>query len=276
MRSKNHVRLVQVASVSAFTYMLTIFCLSTTVPLNGRNVAQISDHYFNLFAPPGLTFMIWSLILLLLVIYTVRLQMRLNRLPAEAQPRLIRQGWLFALTCLLNGSWLLTWHLEQMRLTMGLMMLLLVILLMLYLDIPLDLPLRKRWLNRLPFSLYLGWISVTAMANATILLVSMNWSAFGLLPQVWTLLLFSAIVLLGWIFLIRFRDIGFALVLVLALAGILYRHVILLEGEFPAIIYGAWAAIGLLAAGMLLALCHAFKLKPVTEPDDQASSVISA
>ena len=263
MRSKDHVRLVQVASVSAFTYMLTIFCLSMTVPLNGRNVAQISNHYFNLFAPPGLTFMIWGLIFLLLVIYTVRLQMRLNHLPAESQPSLIRQGWLFALTCLLNGSWLLTWHLEQMRLSMGLMLMLLVILLMLYLDIIVDLPLRKRWLIRLPFSLYLGWICVTTMANVTILLVSMNWQGNGLLPQVWALLLIGAIALLGWIFLVRFRDIGFALVLVLALAGILYRHVILLEQAYPAIIYGTWTAIGLLAVGMLLALFHAFKLKPV-------------
>jgi len=265
MRLNNHVRLVQVASVTAFTFMLTIFCLSTTVPLNGRNPAQISDHYANLFAPPGLAFLIWGPIFLLLIIYTVRLQMRLNRLPDETRPRLVRQGWLFTLTSLLNGGWLLAWHLEQMRLTMGLMIMLLVFLLMLYLDVPPDLPLRRRWLRRLPFSLYLGWVSVTALANTTIFLVSMNWQGGGIDQQIWTLLLIAAMTLLGWIFLARFRDIGFALVLILALASILYRHVVLLDLAWPAVVYGICAAIGLLAGGMLLALFHAFKLKPVPE-----------
>jgi len=45
----------------------------------------------------------------------------------------------------------------------------------------------------LPFSIYLGWINVATIANATALLVHLNWSTFGPGNQFWAI----AVIIVG-------------------------------------------------------------------------------
>ncbi len=266
MRTRHSIHLVQIASVVSLLYMLTLSALSTTMPLNGRNPAQISDHYPNLFLPEGMSFMIWALIDLLLIFYAIRIQMRLHRLPAGEQPRLMRQGWLFSISNVLNGSWIFAWHFEFIRLSMGIMLMLLIILIMLYIDIPLDLSFGQRFLRRLPFSIYLGWICVATFSNVAVLLVSVSWQGGSGGPVFWALLLLGGAALLGWIFLWRYRDYGFALALAWAVSGILIRHYTTLQKAYPLVIGGAIGVLGLLAAGILIAIVRGIRVhfrKPI-------------
>ena len=54
--------------VAGFFYiaMVLVNFLANALPINNRTTGAISNAYFNLFAPAGLTFSIWGLIYLLL------------------------------------------------------------------------------------------------------------------------------------------------------------------------------------------------------------------
>ena len=106
------------------------------------------------------------------------------------------------------------------------MLLLLLTLTQLYLKIKKValLSLAEKWLVKLPFTLYFAWISVATIANVSAYLVSVNWDGGFFTPLIWTILMMGiAVVLAAWISM-RFREPGFALVVVWALFGIFWRH----------------------------------------------------
>ncbi|MPN10141.1 hypothetical protein SDC9_157436 [bioreactor metagenome] len=160
-------------------------------------------------------------------------------------------GLLFSLTCLLNAGWIVAWHYFQIPLTMLLMILLLLSLIYIRSLIGTQhLSSRERLLVRLPFSVYFGWITVATIANATVLLVSLDWHRFGLSEQLWTVIILIVGTLIGAAAAIRFQDVPYVLVLIWAYVGILVRHVSKhgLAGRYPAVMITASLCIALLAA----------------------------
>ena len=97
-----------------------------------------------------------------------------------------------------------------------------------------------------PFSVYLGWISVATIANFAAFFVSIEWSAFGLAPELWTVIVMRVAVLLGLMFLFKRRDFAYALVVVWAFAGIWLQHRDYWSGQYPVIQYTAVAGIAVL------------------------------
>jgi translocator protein len=76
------------------------------------------------------------------------------------------------------------------------------------------------WLVNLPFSIYLGWLTVATIANATQLLYSLNWNGFGISAEIWAvIILFTAVVISALVSFTR-RDAAYALVLIWAFIGI--------------------------------------------------------
>jgi hypothetical protein len=63
-----------VRGVSALSYvgMVAVNGLANALPLNGITTGEVSDAYFNLFAPAGVTFAIWGVIYVLLAILVVQ------------------------------------------------------------------------------------------------------------------------------------------------------------------------------------------------------------
>ena len=56
----------------------------------------------------------------------------------------------------------------------------------------------ERWLVQLPFSIYLGWVTVATIANVTAFLNSVDWNGFGISPEIWTfIMLVVAVVVAG-------------------------------------------------------------------------------
>lgn len=82
----------------------------------------------------------------------------------------------------------------------------------------------ERWLAHAPFSLYLGWISVATIANATDVLYYLGWNGGGLAPEVWAVILLGITVVLGALMAWLRRDVIYLLVLVWALAGIAVKQ----------------------------------------------------
>ena len=82
----------------------------------------------------------------------------------------------------------------------------------------------ERYLIHLPFSIYLGWITVATIANVTTLLVDRNWGALGLGEQFWAVLVIVVAIVITMRILLTRNDIFYALVVDWALLGILIKR----------------------------------------------------
>jgi translocator protein len=236
-------RTLQIAvNIVALVATLVVNGLATTLPLGGRTTAEISDSLPSLFTPAGYVFSIWGLIYLALIGFVV-----FQALPAQQSNPFVRAtGWWFAVTCLANVLWIFCWQYGYFLASLPLMATLLVSLIVLYRRLaaqgrPVG---ATRWLVQLPFSLYLGWITVATVANISAVLVGQGWSGWPLSAVIWTVVMVIVAAGLAVVMLARYWDVAYAAVLVWALAGILVK-----QAATPAIV----AACGLAIAAIVVA-----------------------
>lgn len=257
MQKKSDGLAVKWLAALTFLGMITVNALANILPLNGITTGEISDSYPNLFAPAAPTFAIWGLIYLLLALYTLYL-LGLFRGSRPANETLLRRtGLVFIVINLLNAAWIFSWHYELIPLSMLLMVLLLLCLLDIALIIRAQkLSAREKFFVRLPFSVYLGWITVATIANAAVLLVSLGWDGFGLSESFWTILVLAVGVLIGVVTTLRLEDAAYGLVLLWAYLGILYKHISAggFDGQYPGVIIAAGIGIVLFAAAVIVVL----------------------
>jgi hypothetical protein len=224
--------------------------LATTGVIGGVSTGELSDAFPSLFTPAGYVFSIWGLIYSLLIAFAVY-----QALPAQRDnPRLERLGYLFVLSNLFNGGWIIAWQLQAIALSQLLMLGILASLILAYRQLGVG---RERLGStetvaiQLPFSVYLGWISVATVANTTVLLLTLGVDG-GAAAALWTAVAIVAALGIGALVLWRRGDIAFALVLVWAFAGIAVRQ----SGAEPlvvgvAVAASALAAVGALASGLV-------------------------
>lgn len=210
---------------------------SSTV-INGQNTAAISDKYANLFAPAGFTFAIWGLIYLLLIVFLVRIFGQWvtdkPRVPAKVLNSTLK---LFTYTSLLNGAWLLAWQYEVLWLSVLLMIGLLVTLIVLHRDLVMHEKSTSEYIAvQLPFSIYLGWISVATIANITTWLVQIGWNGWGLSDSTWTILVLIVGAVIGVTTAIVRLDWAYLAVFVWAYLGILNKHLTFYDGTYWGVI----------------------------------------
>ena len=72
----------------------------------------------------------------------------------------------------------------------------------------------------LPFSVYLGWITIASIANVAATLVSVKWNGFGISPETWAIIIAIVALLIAILVVITRKDIAYGLVVVWALLGI--------------------------------------------------------
>ena len=106
-------------------------------------------------------------------------------------------------------------------------------------------PAAHKWLVHLPFSIYLGWITVATIANATSLLDYVGWNGWGISPEVWTVLMLLAAGVISGMMSFTRGDIAYSLVLVWAFVGIAVKH-----QDTTTVAAAAWVAA--LFVGLLL------------------------
>jgi hypothetical protein len=82
----------------------------------------------------------------------------------------------------------------------------------------------EKYLVHLPFSVYLGWITIATIANVTALLVDINWNTFGLGEQFWAAAVIIVGIAIALSVLFTRRDIYYCLVVDWALLGILLKR----------------------------------------------------
>lgn len=210
---------------------------STTL-LNGQNTAAISDKYANLFAPAGFTFAIWGIIYLLLIVFLVRMfgQWVTNkpRVPTKVLNSTLK---LFTYTSLLNAAWLLAWQYEVLWLSVLLMIGLLGTLIVLHRDLAKQEKSTSEYVAvQLPFSVYLGWISVATIANITTWLVQIGWNGWVWSDSTWTILVLIVGAVIGVTTAIVRLDWAYLAVFVWAYLGILYKHLTFYDGTYQGVV----------------------------------------
>jgi benzodiazapine receptor len=213
----------QIAVLFSTLAVLVVNGLANALPLNGLTTGEISDRFDVYFVPAGYVFSIWGVIYLALLCYSIY-----QALPAQRQhPRLRRIGWLYVLSCAANVAWLFLWHYEVFELTIVAMGALLLLLIAIYLILGTGrsrVSTAETWLVRVPFSIYLGWITVATIANVTSLLDYLNWSGWGISPAAWAVIMIVVSALLAAVVSFRHGDVAYVLVIVWALVGIYAKH----------------------------------------------------
>jgi benzodiazapine receptor len=235
----------QIVTVVGVVATIAVNTLSETLPLNGKGTGQISDQFPILFVPAGYVFSIWGLIYLGLIAFAI-----FQALPAQREnPRLRSIGGLFALASAANIAWIFLWHYEVFLATLAVMLVLLGSLIAIYLRLGIgrtSVSRAETWAVRVPFSVYLGWITVAMVANATQLLYFLGWRGGAIGPEAWTVIMLVVAVVLAWLVAITRRDVAYLLVLVWAFIGIATKH-----AGTPVVSTAAWIATALVAAAVV-------------------------
>jgi tryptophan-rich sensory protein len=177
----------QVVNVAALAATIAVNGLANALPLGGRTTGEISNQFPLAITPPGYVFGIWGVIYTGLTAFTVY-----QALPGQrTNPRLRRLGWLFTLSCAANVGWLLLWHYGFYRTTLVAMILLLLTLAVIVARLAGSGPAstRERWLVDGPFRVYLGWIAVATLVNASVALYNAGWGGAGMNDATWTVIL---------------------------------------------------------------------------------------
>lgn len=203
----------------ALAACLAVNGAAVALPLFGRDTGAISDGFDVAFKPAGYVFGIWSVIYLGLIAFAVY-----QALPAQRHSaRLASIDRPFALSCLANGLWLVLWHALWIPASVAVMLVLLGSLIVIYRRLDAGRA-AATWAERLcvdlPFSVYLGWISVATIANATIALFDAGWAGGRLGGEGWSIILLAIGAGLASRLAATRRDAAYGAVLVWAFVGI--------------------------------------------------------
>ncbi len=213
----------QIINVVAVVVTITMNILANALPLNGLNTGEISDRFIVYFVPAGYVFAIWLLIYVGLICFAVY-----QALPAQREnPRLVSVGYLVVLSCVANVAWLFLWHYEQFVGTLFAMLALLGLLIVVYQRLGIGrikVSTAERWLVQVPFSVYLGWITVATVANITDVLFYLQWSGWGISAETWFVIVLGAVAAIATSVALLRSDVAYLLVLVWALIGIALKH----------------------------------------------------
>ena len=193
-------------------------------------------------------FAIWGVIYVLLGVFVV-----FQALPSEAGKEYHgRIGWLFVQSSLLNVVWLFLWQFEYLSLSVVIMFLLLATLIAIYLRLTIGksaAPLREQLAVHVPFSVYLGWITIASIANVAVTLVSVSWDGFGVSQETWATLILIVALAIALLVVATRKDVAYGLVIIWASLGIATR-----QSEYPNLVLIAHASAAIIAIAVVASI----------------------
>lgn len=219
--------ILSILNLLGFLGTVAVNALANVLPINNITTGALSDLYPNLFVPAGLTFAIWGLIYVLLGIFVIYPLIPSVRRDPQKVDFVQKIGPLFFISCLANIGWIFAWHYQILPLSLIFMLILLGCLLFIYLRLNVgksETTRAERYFAHLPFSVYLGWITIATIANVTALLVNINWNTWGLSEQFWAVAVIIVGIAIALSMLFTRKDIYYSLVVAWALLGILLKR----------------------------------------------------
>lgn len=210
----------------SFVIMIAVNALANIIPINGLNTGQVSDFYENLFAPAGITFSIWGVIYLLLLLYTIyQFGFFQEDVDSYKEELFKKIGIYFSISSILNSIWILAWHYRMIEISLVIIILMLICLIIINEKTKkATLSLKDRIFIKIPFSIYFGWLTIATIANVTTLLVKVGWNGFGIPEQIWTIAVLIVGLLIGVGTMVKNKDFFYGLVIIWAYIGIYIKH----------------------------------------------------
>ena len=205
--------LVLIATLANIVFNGIYTKLTTLPPIN-----IISDKYSNLFTPAGYAFAIWGIIYLSFIVYAIYQLLSKQRRNTTYDRLAIP----FILINLLGSLWIISFTAEMLTISILIMMATLITAIIAF-QIAQKAIIRKdvksKW-QIIPFSLFVGWISVATIANFSAWFVSMGWRGGALGEITWTIIMILIAGILGIIFSYNQRNSIYAFVISWALLAI--------------------------------------------------------
>jgi len=245
---------LRIGNITSVIATIAISVLANLLPINGHTTAELADLYPNLFVPTGLTFGIWGVIYLLMLVFSVDQGIRIVR-PVSDRATPIVGGW-FILASLANIVYTFAWHHGQVFLSLIAILVIFASVLTLYIRLGVGRPgadRRERLMLHLLFKVYLGWVSVAIIAHVATWLVSIGWGQFGVSEVFWAIAVVIGATCLALVMLYDRRDVAFSLVVLWAFAGIVLKQAA--TGDPPLALLGALGvALSVIEVGILSVL----------------------
>jgi len=221
-------QMLQVGNIIAVILTILVNGLANLLPIGGKNTGELSDNIPNLFVPSGITFAIWGVIYVLIILFVIYLAKDLFKKEKTTKTFLEKISYFFILASLANIIWIFLWHYEQVLLSLLTMILLFFSLLAIYLrlNIGIDkISMKEKLFVHVPISVYIGWITVATIANVTAVLVTVGWDGFGISEQIWAMIVIIVATIITILILKKRKDYAYGAVIIWALIGIYLKRI---------------------------------------------------
>ena len=221
--------ILKIAVLVSVLAMFVVNILANALPINGLTTAEISNSLAIYFVPAGYVFSIWGVIYLGIIIYLISMFTRFTKDDMAIAPYVIASS-------LANTAWIFMWHYKFLYISVIFMLIILASLIMI--AIKLNKP-EVSLAKKIPFNIYLGWISVASIANIAGALYTANWNGFGISPEVWSAIMIVIATALAVLALIK-KNLAYTLVILWALIGIVVKfqgvsNIVTITGIFASV-----------------------------------------
>ncbi|TSB46547.1 TspO/MBR family protein [Alkalicoccobacillus porphyridii] len=211
----NHLRKLAVLNLVAFIIALGMNYIFPAA----QNVGNVADALGSIIQPASYAFSIWGFIYVLITIWLIRMFWA-NHEEASSYKKI--SGW-FAANIIFNSLWILVFENELFGLSIFVILAVFSTVLVIYLKIE-SVP-GTPWWHRLPFSAYLGWITVATIVNVFAWMNASNIDTlFALNELTWTIIMLIAATLITVVVTLRHRDFMYPLIVIWAFVGILVKE----------------------------------------------------
>lgn len=216
--------LLPLATLFAILATLTVNVLSNLFPARGLNIGEIANTILQgvQITPANYAFAIWGLIYLGLIAYGIYQLRPMQR----GNPTIRRLDLLLIIACIAQIAWVYLFTMRLFWLSVVAMLAILLPLIGAYLQLGTDKQVsrQRKWLVHLPFSIYLGWISVATIVNVASALYISGWDGWGISAAGWTAIMVIVGTVIAAIVAIQRADIAFTLVFIWAYVAIALRQ----------------------------------------------------
>lgn len=241
--------LLPIATLVAIMATLAVNILSNFFPARGANIGEIANTTLQgvQITPANYAFAIWGLIYLGLIVYGVY-QLRSRQ---RYKSTFRRVDALLIIACIAQIAWVYCFTLRLFWFSVVAMLGILLPLIGAYLQLKIGrvrVSRQRKWMAHVPFSIYLGWISVATIVNIASALYISAWSGWGIGSSIWTAIMLVVGAVIAAVVALQRADAAFTLVFIWAYVAIAVR-----QSNIPTIWITALVAAILLAVLLLFA-----------------------
>ena len=191
--------------LTLFVVLLNVVLSSITdrLGLGGESIATVTRQYDSLFVPAGYAFSIWGVIYLSFIVYAVVQLLPAQRYKSVYDHLDIPVMWVN----ILGFIWQLVFRFNQVTTSLLIILVMLIAGIVLFIRAQKAVTLHQysQWLL-VPASIFLGWICVATIANASVWLIAIGWDGASISAGSWTMLLLGIAFLLAVYISLRFKN----------------------------------------------------------------------